>query len=70
MTCRARDKKIPNFFFIRSVIELLSATEKLRRKTRKEKTYRLFLRRRRHPLAVLVGIAFCFVFCCAEQCHR
>ena len=52
MTCRARDKKIPNFFFfIRLVIKLLSATEKPGRKTRKEKTYRLFLFRRRHPFS-------------------
>ena len=22
------------------------------------------------PLAVFIGIAFCLVFCCAQECHR
>ena len=43
------------------MIKLLSATEKPGRKTRKEKTYRLFLCRRRHPFS---GVSRnCLLFC-------
>lgn len=58
-------RKFRIFFFIRSMIKLLSATEKPGRKTRKEKTYRLFLCRRRHPFSGVSRncLLFCFLLC-------